>query len=82
MTSHENNDQSWEIMTGHGDSSWSHFSLTIIPVLHVYSHHMTSYLETAGAVFEDYNRYCQLTRVYTSVFISINLIFNSFILTF
>ena len=63
MTNHENNDQSWEIMTGHGDSSWSHSSLTSIPVLHAYTHHTTSYLETVGAVFGAYTRYCQLTRV-------------------
>ena len=44
-------------MTGHGDSSWSHFSLTSIPVLRAYSHHMNSYLEAVGAVFEAYNRH-------------------------
>ena len=30
-----------------------------IPVLHAYSHYMTSYLEAVGAVFESYNRHCQ-----------------------
>ena len=56
-------------MNGHGDSqilpanSFYHFSLTNVPVLHAYSHHMTSYLETAGAVFKAYDRYYQLIRV-------------------
>ena len=50
-------------MSSHGDTPWSHFSLTSIPVLHAYSHHMTSYLEAAGAVFNTHNSYCQLIRV-------------------
>ena len=44
-------------------SFWSHFSLISIPVLHAYSHHMTSYLEGVGAVYGAYIRHCQLTRV-------------------
>ena len=45
-----------------------------------YSHHMTSYLEAVGAVFEAYNRLYQLTRVlYESQFSSlvINLLFKA-----
>ena len=63
------------IMTSHGDSSWSHLSLTSIPVLHAYSHRFTSYLEAVGAVFKAYNRHCQLTRI---LYESQHLMLNQF----
>ena len=74
MTSHGNNDQLCGLLL-----KPLQLDKHICPVLRVYSHHMTSYLEAVGAVFKAYNRHCQLARTFCESHNNIisSVLFNS-----